>query len=326
LNEFKQTRGYAASARYDQVVDSSSRPRFSLIIPAYNEEHYLPRLLDSVDVARNGYSKGPEAVEVIVADNGSIDGTAAFAAARGCRVVRVEKRIIAASRNGGAAAARGEILAFIDADSEIHPRTFDEIDKALATGRYIAGATGLRMERWSLGIAATYAIMVPMVILMRMDTGVVFCRRHDFETVGGYNEERLFGEDVQFLWDLRRLGRCRALKADGFRRVVKCHLRRIRDAVLTVRAEDATKKGIYDTRKTALTQCPIPSLGKGRKQGLVRVRAAKALGSTRKWDQHGEWHYITQVFRLAWSVIRSPSARPEFARRYWYGEDRRDPP
>jgi hypothetical protein len=67
-------------------------------------------------------------------------------------------------------------------------------------------------------------------------------------------------------------------------------------------------------------------LGKERKQGLVRVRSAKALGSTRKWDQHGEWHYITQVFRLAWSVIRSPSARPDFARKYWYGENRRDPP
>ena len=242
-----------------------------MIIPAYNEEHYLPRLLDSVDVARKCYSKGPEAVEVIVADNQSTDGTAEVAAARGCRVVRVEKRVIAAVRNRGAATARGKILAFVDADSEIHPRTFDEIDKALATGRYIAGATGLRMERWSLGIATTYAIMVPMVILMRMDTGVVFCRRDDFETVGGYNEQRLFAEDVQFLWDLRRLG-------------------------------------------------------KERKQGLVRVRSAKALGSTRKWDQHGEWHYITQVFRLAWSVIRSPTARPDFARKYWYGENRRDPP
>jgi hypothetical protein len=39
-----------------------------------------------------------------------------------------------------------------------------------------------------------------------MDTGVVFCRRKDFETIGGYNEARLFAEDVQFLWDLRRLG------------------------------------------------------------------------------------------------------------------------
>lgn len=250
---------------------SPVRPRFSLIIPAYNEEHYLPRLLDSVDGARKRFSLGPEAVEVIVADNQSIDGTARVAAARACRVVPVEKRVIAAVRNGGAAAARGEILAFVDADSEVHPNTFDEIERILATGSYVAGATGVRMERWSLGIAVTYAIMVPIVILMRMDTGVVFCRRDDFMTVGGYNEDRLFGEDVQFLLDLRRLG-------------------------------------------------------KERNQRLVRVRSAKALASTRKWDRHGEWHYITQVFRLAWLMIRSPSAHTKFALDYWYSEDHRDPP
>ncbi len=50
-----------------------------------------------------------------------------------------------------------------------------------------------------------------------------------------------------------------ALAADGFRRVVKCHLRRIRDAVLPVRAEDATKKGLHDTRKAPQIQCPTPS-------------------------------------------------------------------
>src|SRR5207248_1252646 len=85
-------------------------PRFSLVIPAYNEEAYLPRLLDSVDAARARYAGGPEAIEVIVADNASTDATARLAAERGCRVARVEKRVIAAARNGGAALARGEIL------------------------------------------------------------------------------------------------------------------------------------------------------------------------------------------------------------------------
>jgi len=50
-----------------------------------------------------------------------------------------------------------------------------------------------------------------------------------------------------------------ALAADGFRRVVKCHLRRIRDAVLPARAEHATKKGLHDTRKAPQIQCPTPS-------------------------------------------------------------------
>ena len=183
-------------------------PRYSLIVPAYNEERLLPRLLDSIDVARAAYA-GHGEIEVIVADNNSTDRTADIAAARGCRVVHVDKRIIAAARNGGARVACGEILSFVDADSQIHPRTFAEIDAALATGRVVGGATGVTLERWSPGIAVTWLIMMPMVLVTGMDTGVVFCRRRDFDAIGGYDENVLIAEDVAFLQALRRLGKAR---------------------------------------------------------------------------------------------------------------------
>ena len=51
-------------------------PRFSLVVPAHNEEGYLPRLLDSVERARDAYSGGRDAIEVVVADNASNDRTA----------------------------------------------------------------------------------------------------------------------------------------------------------------------------------------------------------------------------------------------------------
>jgi glycosyltransferase involved in cell wall biosynthesis len=190
------------------MMAPGTAPRYSLIVPAYNEEQLLPRLLDSVNVARSAYA-GVGSVEVIVADNSSTDGTASIAAARGARVVSVEKRVIAAARNGGARAARGEILAFIDADSQVHPRTFAEIDSALATGRVVGGATGVTVERWSAGIAVAYAVMLPLVFITGMDTGVVFCRREDFEAIGGYDEDILIAEDVAFLQALRRLGKPR---------------------------------------------------------------------------------------------------------------------
>lgn len=183
--------------------------RFSMIIPAYNEERLLPRLLDSVDAARAGYSAGAGEVEVIVADNASTDGTARLAEARGCRVVAVPKRMIAAVRNGGAAVAAGAMLCFIDADSVVHPQTFDVIEETFASGRYVGGATGVTMERWSLGIVVTWLFVIPMVWLAGMDTGVVFCLRADFEAVGGYPEDRLFAEDIAFLLRLRQLGRTR---------------------------------------------------------------------------------------------------------------------
>ena len=73
-------------------------PRLSLVIPAYNEEAYLAALLDSVDLARERYRGGPDAIEVILADNASTDRTATMARARGCHVVSVEKRVIDVDR------------------------------------------------------------------------------------------------------------------------------------------------------------------------------------------------------------------------------------
>ena len=194
-------------------------PRFSLIIPAYNEESYLPRLLDTVDAARAAYRDGPDAIEVIVADNASTDATAEIARANGCRVVSVAKRVIAAARNGGAGVARGTLLAFTDADMRIHPQTFNAIDDAMRGGRAVAGTTGVTPDRWSPGLALIYALFVPLVWLTRLDTGVVFCRREDFVRVHGYNEARRYAEDVQFLLDLRRVGRRRGQRLARLRPV-----------------------------------------------------------------------------------------------------------
>ena len=196
-----------------------TRMRFSIIIPAYNEEQYLPRLLASIEVARSNYSGGAAAVELIVADNDSNDRTAEIAAARGARLVKVAKRRIAAARNGGGHAARGEIVCFVDADSAVHPQTFNAIDSAMSGGRYVGGSTGLTLERKSFGLLVTYCLAAPMVWLTRMDSGVVFCRREDFEAVGGYDETRLYAEDLLFLMALRRLGKARGQRLTRLPRV-----------------------------------------------------------------------------------------------------------
>src|SRR5262245_39078148 len=149
-------------------------PAISIVIPSYNEAALLPRLLDTVDAARDRFAGGRDAIQVIVADNGSTDETAAIARTRGCLVVPVAKRMIAASRNGGAAAATAPILCFVDADMQIHAETFNAIAAAMANSRFVGGATGITMERWSVGIALTFAAILPLVWLTNMDTGVVF--------------------------------------------------------------------------------------------------------------------------------------------------------
>ena len=140
--------------------------RFSVIIPAYNEARLLPRLLDSIEIAATKY--GRDQIEVIVADNLSTDDTRAVAESKGCRVVSVTKRRIAAARNGGANISNGEILCFIDADSAMHPDTFYKIDEAMHNDNVIAGATGVFLERRSIGLMATYLMMLPMLWLTGM--------------------------------------------------------------------------------------------------------------------------------------------------------------
>ncbi|MHC5028632.1 MAG: glycosyltransferase [Planctomycetota bacterium] len=181
----------------------------SLVIPAWNESSCLPRLLDTVDAARACYRGGPERVEVIVADNGSTDGTADIARERGARVVPVEKRCIAAARNGGAEAARGEILCFCDADFRIHEQTFNVVAEVMARPGVVGGGTGLVPERWSPGLRATFHLILLPLGLFGLDGGAWFCRHADWKAAGGYDERMQAGEDMFFLMRLARIGRAR---------------------------------------------------------------------------------------------------------------------
>jgi glycosyltransferase involved in cell wall biosynthesis len=153
-----------------------------------------------------------------VADNVSTDRTAGVARDLGARVVSVGKRVIGAVRNAGAREAGGEVLVFVDADIRMHPETFNEVDRALATGRVVGGATGVRLERMSPGLAVTYALLVPFVWLTRMDTGPTFCRKEDFDAIGGYDERLRAAEDVALLVALARLGRARRQRLTRLRR------------------------------------------------------------------------------------------------------------
>ena len=184
----------------------------SLIIPCYNEAALLPRLLATVEAARRAYHGDPAGIEVIVSDNASTDETAAIAAAAGCRVAYTGTRCIAAARNAGAAIANSPIVAFIDADSQIHPETFNFIAACMADPAIAGGATGATMERWSVGIGVMYHTLLQVALATGLDIGVVFCRRADFDAIGGYDESLRFAEDVKFLLGLRRIGKPRGAR------------------------------------------------------------------------------------------------------------------
>lgn len=84
--------------------------RVSVVIPVHDGERHLAAALESVTAQRF------DSLETVVIDDGSSDRSAEIAADHGARVIRTGWAGVAAARNRGLAAARGELVAFLDAD------------------------------------------------------------------------------------------------------------------------------------------------------------------------------------------------------------------
>ncbi|MEO6954871.1 MAG: glycosyltransferase family 2 protein [Polyangia bacterium] len=109
----------------------------TIVVAAYDEERLLPRCLSSIAAL-----EGPRA-EVIVVDNGSTDRTAEIAAAHAfVRVVREPCLGAVHAKAAGVAAARGALVAILDADSTCPPDWLTHIRVAFAEDAQLVGLTG----------------------------------------------------------------------------------------------------------------------------------------------------------------------------------------
>jgi glycosyltransferase involved in cell wall biosynthesis len=108
-------------------ADTRDGPRYSVVIPAFNEQAYLGACLASL--AAQDY---PGAFEVIVVDNNSTDDTAVIAADAGVTVVVEPERGVCQARQRGTLAAHGEIIISTDADTTFTPGWLTGIDAAFA--------------------------------------------------------------------------------------------------------------------------------------------------------------------------------------------------
>jgi glycosyltransferase involved in cell wall biosynthesis len=98
--------------------------RFSVVIPAYNEEEFLGSCLESLLMQD---FQGP--YEIIVVDNNSTDGTADLARSLGVTVVHEPKAGVCSARQRGTVAARGEIVVSTDADTVFSSGWLSRIDR-----------------------------------------------------------------------------------------------------------------------------------------------------------------------------------------------------
>lgn len=184
-----------------------NKPIISLIIPAYNEEKFIGKTLESVVKAKNTYRE-PSSIEIIVVNNCSTDNTQKIAENYGARVVTEEKRRIASVRNKGAEEAQGEIIGFLDADSYLTPNMFNSIDEVMSDDKYVGGGTRVKLERNSIGILCTYCITVfPAKWLLGVAGGLIFTKKSIFFEIGGFDETLYCAEDSKFILDLKKYGK-----------------------------------------------------------------------------------------------------------------------
>ncbi len=183
---------------------------FSIVIPTYNEEEYLPILLDSIK------KQNFDDYEIIVADAHSTDKTREIAKSYGCIVV--DGGLPAVGRNNGAKMAKGDYLLFLDSDLKL---TDDYLRNVLYE---------FRMER--LGIAITQMMpmskkvedklfhdfanyfMISVENIKPHGAGCygIIAKKELHDACGGFNEKLTFGEDTDYIERLSKKERFKVLR------------------------------------------------------------------------------------------------------------------
>lgn len=179
----------------------------SVVVPAHDEAGELPRTIACLRAGLAGLGVDHE---IVVVDNASTDDTAGVARASGARVVHEPYRQISRARNAGAAAATGEWLLFVDADTwpatELLGRAVDQLRAGGCGGGALVAMETLpnRVYRWGLRtwnrVSRRFGWAAGCF---------VFARRDGFEAIGGFDERLFAGDEVFFSRRLRRWGRAR---------------------------------------------------------------------------------------------------------------------
>jgi glycosyltransferase involved in cell wall biosynthesis len=193
------------------TADGIGDPVISVIVAVRNG---LPWLHEQLHALRSQECSFPW--EIIVADNGSTDGTTEAVqryAAEEPRIRSVDASRVkgpAAARNIGVGAAFGDILAFCDSDDVVHSGWVESWLSALDGADVAAG----RNDTWSLNGTPAPQPAVPRPppqahqfgFLEAAGSGNMAVRREPFEAVGGFDEELQVGEDTDLCWRLQLSG------------------------------------------------------------------------------------------------------------------------
>ena len=195
------------------MTSDSSNPRYSVIVPAYNEAEWLPECLSA---AREAMQAVNLEGEVVVVDNNSTDTTAEIARQMGARVVCEPINQISRARNAGAKAARSQYLVFVDADTRLPPPVLAEAIANLDSGECCGGGATVAFDRPLTGLMKQLLRLWHWLAhRYGLAAGCfVYCRRDAFDAIGGFSERVFASEEV---WFSRQLGRWGKQQGKPFR-------------------------------------------------------------------------------------------------------------
>lgn len=214
--------------------------KISIIIPTFNEEEYLPQLLDSIkDQSYTDY-------EIIIADAQSKDKTREIAKSYGCIVT--EGGLPALGRNNGAKEANGELLLFLDSDLILTDdylkdsvEEFEENGLGIAITQMIPLSDKTR-DKVLHEFANRFMIMVESIKPHGAGCYGIISRKDLHDQVGGFEESLDFGEDSDYI---ERIGKISSFKVLRKPRVL-VSIRRLEKEGLKSLAYKYSKSTVYD--------------------------------------------------------------------------------
>ena len=180
----------------------------SVLIPAYNEEALIGKVIDSV---HQSFASIPDrSYEVIVCDNNSTDRTADIVAAKGAKVVFEPHKQISRARNAAARAASGEWLIFLDADTLLNPQLLKTTVTYLESGKFVGGGSTIAFDKEVANpfVGLLTHVWTTISVQLRLAAGsYLFCTRGAWIETGGFDEQFYAGEEIFFSRKLKKWGR-----------------------------------------------------------------------------------------------------------------------
>jgi glycosyltransferase involved in cell wall biosynthesis len=187
--------------------------KISIIIPAFNEELLIVDTLRQVKTAAQAFTSRGWETELIVCDNNSSDKTATLARSEGALIVSERVNQIARARNKGAAAATGQWLLFIDADSHPSRELLADVAEQIASGGCLAGGSSVVFARPSRVVVLAAWLWNNLSGLLKWMAGAfIFVEAEAFQKIGGFNQDLYISEEIDLSRRLKREARVKKRK------------------------------------------------------------------------------------------------------------------